>query len=68
MLASADNAKIVEVFRQISGKLAVSELVANRDLIHGKRHRSGEIPGELSVLAFIRIPDEITPQRLGYGP
>src|ERR1700735_2630116 len=67
MLASANNAEIVDVFRQISGKLTVGELVANRNLIHGKRHGTGEILDELSVLAFIRILDEVAPQRLGYG-
>src|SRR5665213_3268229 len=68
MLASADNAEIVDVFRQISGELAVGELVTDRNLIHGKRHGTGEILDELSVLAFIRILDEVAPQRLGYGP
>src|ERR1700733_1160879 len=68
MFAPADNTEIVDVFRQISGKLAVGELVANRDLIHGERHGTGEILNELSVLAFIRIFDEIAPQRLGYAP
>jgi hypothetical protein len=68
MLASADNAEIVDVFRQISGKLAVGELVANRNLIHGKCHGTGEILDELSVLALIRILDEVAPQRLSNGP
>src|SRR6185312_10254281 len=68
MLASADNAEIVEVFGQVSGKLAVSELVTDRYLIHGKRHGIRKILCEFSVLAFIRILDEVAPQRLGYRP
>src|SRR5580704_18024943 len=67
MLASANDAEIVEVLRQISGKLAVGELVANGNFIHCKRHGTGEILDELSVLSFIRILDEVAPQRLGYG-
>src|SRR5580704_3832377 len=68
MPASADSAKIVEVFRQISGKLAVGELMANRNFIHGKRHGTGEILDEVSVLTLVRIPDEVAPQRFGDSP
>src|SRR5271154_5214704 len=65
MLASADDTEKVHVFRQISGKLAVGELVSDRDLIHGKRHGTGETLDELPVLAFVRIRDEVAPQRVG---
>jgi hypothetical protein len=67
MLTSANDAEIFEVFRQISGKLAVGELVADRNLVHDKRHGTGEILDELSILTFVRIFDEVAPQRSGYG-
>src|SRR5580704_8575502 len=53
MLAAADDAETVHVFGQISGKLAIGELVAGSDLIHCERHRTGEILDEFSVFAFI---------------
>ena len=55
MLAAADDAEIFEFIGQISGKLAVGELMADRNLIHGTRHGTGEILDELSVLAFVRM-------------
>src|ERR1700733_554158 len=68
VFAPADNAEIVDVFRQVSGQFAVYELVASLNLIHGKRHGNGEILDELSILAIIRILDEIAPKGLGCGP
>src|SRR6476659_2207235 len=68
MLTSANDAEIFELFGQVSGKLAVGELVAGRNLIHGKRHGTGEVLDELSVLAFIRMLDEVAPKGLGDGP
>src|SRR5258705_12560999 len=68
MLTSANDAEIFEFFGQIFGKLAVGELVADRNLIHGKRHGTGEILDELSVLAFARMLDEVAPKGLGDGP
>jgi hypothetical protein len=67
MFAPTDNAEIVGVFRQISGQLAVCELVANRNLIHGEREGSGKILDEFSVFALVGIFYEVAPQGIGYG-
>ena len=61
MFAPADDAERVDVVRQASRQFTVRELVARHDLIHGKRQGTGEVPDELSVLAFVRIPDEVAP-------
>src|SRR6476660_9752017 len=68
MLTSANDAEIFKFFGEISGKLAVGELMADRNLIHGKRHGTGEILDELSVLAFVRMFEEVAPKGLGDGP
>src|SRR5687767_9787022 len=65
--APADDAKRVELLGQISCQLAVRELVACNDLIHGKRHGAGEVPREFSVLAFVRGLDQVAPQRPGHS-
>src|SRR5690606_17799750 len=65
VLAAADDAQRVEPVGEMPGQLAVGELVAGGDLVHGARQRTGEVPGELAVLAFVRVPDEVAPQ--GHG-
>ena len=67
VFAPADDAERIDVFGQASRKFTVCELVARHDLIHGKRQGTGEIPCELSVFAFVRMPDEVAPQRVGNG-
>ena len=42
MFAAADNADRIDVFGQISCQFAFCELVADHDLIHGKRERGGK--------------------------
>ena len=41
--------------------------VAGGNLVHGARPRTGEVPGDLAVLAFVRVPEEVAPQRGGQG-
>ena len=67
MFAAANDAQIVDMFREISGQLAIGELVIHDDLIHGKRQRLGELLDKLSVLAFVGGLEKIAPQGIGYG-
>src|SRR6185503_12886085 len=67
MFAPTDDAEIVGVLRQISGQLAVCELVASSDLIHGEREGSGKILDEFSVCPLVGILHEVAPQGIGYG-
>src|SRR4051812_31198944 len=67
VLAPADDAERIDFFRQIARQLAVRELVACNDLIHGQRHGAGKVPREFSVLALVRRLDQVAPQRLGHG-
>jgi hypothetical protein len=64
MLAPADDAERVDFFGQIPRQLAIRELVAGNNLIDGQRKGTGKVPGEISVLAFVRRFDEVAPQRL----
>src|SRR5690606_10833328 len=66
VLAAADDAQRVELVGEIPSELAVGELVSGGDLVHGTRQRTGEVPGELAVLAFVRVPDEVAPQGRGH--
>src|SRR5687768_10408882 len=68
MLAPADDAERVDFLRQTSRELAIRELVARNNLIHGKRQGTGEVLREVAVIAFVRILDEIAPQGIGHGP
>jgi hypothetical protein len=62
-----DNAEKVYVSRQIPGQLAVCELVAGLDLIHGARQIAGKILDEIAVFAFVRIFHKVAPKEIGYG-
>ena len=67
MLAPADDAKRINFVRQASRQLTICELVARHDIIHGKRQGTGKVLDEFFVFTFVRIGDEIAPQRIGYG-
>ena len=67
MFAAANDAQIVDVFRKISGQLAIGELVIHDDFIHGKRQRLGELLDELCVLGSVGGLKKIAPQGIGYG-
>src|SRR6185436_14807216 len=67
MLAPADDSERLEFLGQIPRQLAIRELVAGDHLVHGKRHGTGKVPGEFSVLAFVRRFDQVAPQRPGDG-
>ena len=68
MLTATDDAEVFEFIGQISGKLAVGELMTDRNLIHGTRHGTREILDELSVFTFVRVFEEVAPKGLGDGP
>src|SRR5690348_12814393 len=67
VLAPADDAERIDFLGQVPRQLAVRELVARGDLVHGQRERAGKIPDELAVLALVRGFYEVAPQRLGHG-